>query len=188
MRVIVGISGATGTVYGVRLLSALRAAKVDTDLIITRPAERVMALETDYRLDGVRELARNWYHPEDIAAPIASGQTRWDGMVIAPCSIRSLAAIATCQTDGLLARAADVTLKQRRRLIALVRETPLHLGHLRLMVSLTEMGGVVMPPVPAFYQRPRSIDDLVDAVIGRVLDMLGVDHELAGDWAPPEIR
>ena len=183
MRVIVGITGATGTVYGVRLLSALKAAKVESHLIVSAPAERVMEVETDYHLDGVRELASHWYDADDIGAAIASGQTRWDCMVIAPCSMRTLSAVATCQADNLIARAADITLKERRRLILMTRETPLHLGHLRMMTSATEMGAIIMPPLPIFYSRPKSIDDLIDNTTGRVLDLLGVVHELTRPWS-----
>lgn len=183
MRVIVGITGATGTVYGVRLLSALKAAQVESHLIVSAPAERVMSIETDYHLDGVRELATRWYDADDIAAAIASGQTRWDGMVVAPCSMRTLSAVATCQADSLIARAADITLKERRRLILLTRESPLHLGHLRLMTAATEMGAIIMPPLPTFYSRPQSIDDLIDNTIGRVLDLLGVGHDLTRPWS-----
>ncbi|MFH1810185.1 MAG: UbiX family flavin prenyltransferase [Pseudomonadota bacterium] len=183
MRIVVAITGATGTIYGVRLLSALKAAHVETDLIVTEAATRVMHIETDYSLDGVRELATRWHDVEDVGAAIASGQTAWDAMVIAPCSIRTLSAVTTSNAEDLVVRAADITLKERRHLIALVRETPLHLGHLRLMTSLTEMGGIVMPPVPAFYSRPKSIDDLVDNTIGRVLDLLGVKNDLTRPWA-----
>lgn len=182
MRVIVGISGATGTVYGVRMLSALKAAQVDTDLIVSKPAERVMAIETDYRLEGVQELATRWYGHDDIGADIACGVTHWDAMVIAPCSMRTLSAVATCQSDTLLSRTADITLKERRRLILLTRETPLHLGHLRLMSQVTEMGAIVMPPMPIFYSRPKTIDDLVDNTVGRVLNLLDVSHELTRPW------
>ena len=184
MKIIVAITGATGTVYGVRLLSALKAAKAETHLIISRPAEKVMAIETEYSLDGVRELASRWYEPDDIAAPLASGGTRWHAMVVAPCSMRTLSAVATCRADTLIARAADITLKERRRLILLPRETPLHLGHLRHMVAATEMGAIVMPPLPTFYDKPKSIDDLIDNTVGRVLDLLEVHHDLTRPWQP----
>jgi len=182
VKIIVAITGATGTVYGVRLLSALKAAKAETHLIVSRPAEKVMAIETEYSLDGVRELASRWYDPDDIAAPIASGQTRWQAMVVAPCSMRTLSAIATSRADTLIARTADITLKERRRLILLPRETPLHLGHLRHMVAATEMGAIVMPPLPTFYDKPKSIDDLIDSTVGRVLNLLEVQHDLTRPW------
>jgi flavin prenyltransferase len=184
MKIIVAITGATGTVYGVRLLSALKAAKVETHLIVSRPAEKVMAMETEYSLEGVKELATRWYDPGDIAAPIASGQTRWNAMIVAPCSMRTLAAVATSCADTLIARAADITLKERRKLILLPRETPLHLGHLRHMVAATEMGAIIMPPLATFYDKPKSIDDLVDSTVGRVLNLLEVQHDLTRPWQP----
>ncbi|MBN2361216.1 MAG: UbiX family flavin prenyltransferase [Deltaproteobacteria bacterium] len=182
MKIIVAITGATGTVYGVRLLSALKAAKAESHLIVSRPAEKVMAMETEYSLDGVRELATRWYEPDDIAAPIASGQTYWQAMVVAPCSMRTLSAVAASRADTLISRAADITLKERRRLILMPRETPLHLGHLRQMAAVTEMGAIVMPPLPTFYDKPKSIDDLIDNTVGRVLDLLEVQHDLTRPW------
>jgi 4-hydroxy-3-polyprenylbenzoate decarboxylase len=149
---------------------------------VTKAAEKVMAIETDYSLDGVRDLATRWHSVEDIGAAIASGQTQWDSMIVAPCTVRTLSSVANSQADTLVARAADITLKERRRLILLLRETPLHLGHLRLMTSVTEMGGIIMPPLPIFYSRPKTIDDLIDNTVGRVLDLLDVSHELTRPW------
>lgn len=182
MRIIVAISGASGTIYGVRLLSALKAAQVETDLIVTAAAQRVMLTETDYSLPGVVELATRYHDNRNLGASIASGQTQWDAMIVAPCSIKSLSSICYSNADSLLARAADTTLKERRKLVTLVRETPLHLGHLRMMTALTEMGGVVMPPVPTFYTKPNSLDDIVDNTVGRVLNLLGVENDLTKPW------
>jgi flavin prenyltransferase len=174
-RLVVGISGASGVVYGVRLLTALRGQGVETHLVMTRAAEITLAHETDLKVAEVRALADVVHGSDDIAAPISSGSFRTLGMIVAPCSTRSLAEIATGQTTGLLARAADVVLKERRRLVLMVRETPLHLGHLRNMLAVTEMGAVVAPPVPAFYARPESLEAMVDHTIGRVLDLFELD-------------
>lgn len=182
MRVIVAITGASGTVYGVRLLSALKAAQVETDLVITQAAQRVLSTETDYSLKGVRELATRCHDDRHVGASIASGQTHWDAMVIAPCSVKTLSAVTYSIADNLVARAADTTLKERRKLVMLLRETPLHLGHLRMMTSLTEMGAIVMPPVPVFYTRPKTIDDIIDNSVGRVLNLIGVENDLTHPW------
>lgn len=182
MRVIVAISGASGSIYGVRLLSALKAAQVETDLIITASAHRVMRTETNYSIAGVEELASRCHDNRNLGASIASGQTYWDAMIIAPCSVKSLSSIVYSNADTLLARAADASLKERRKLVAMVRETPLHLGHLRMMTALTEMGGIVMPPVPTFYTKPKSLDDIVDNTVGRVLNLIAVENDLTKPW------
>jgi 4-hydroxy-3-polyprenylbenzoate decarboxylase len=181
-RVVVGISGATGVVYGVRLLEALRALEVETHLVVSGPGELTREYETDLSAAALRALATASYRPNDVGAAIASGSFRTLGMVVAPCSMRSLAEIASGATSNLLTRAADVTLKERRPLILLARETPLSLVHLRAMVAATEAGAVIAPPVPAFYTRPKTIDDLVDHTVGRLLDLLGLDNDLARRW------
>jgi flavin prenyltransferase len=184
-RIIVGISGASGIVYGVRMLDALRAAGLETHLVMTRSAQLTMGYETPLKPADVIARADVHYRIDNIGAAISSGSFATIGMVVAPCSIRSLSEIATGATSNLLTRAADVVLKERRRLVLLVRETPLHLGHLRSMTQVTEMGAVVMPPVPAFYSRPRTIDDIVDQTVGRALDLFGIDSELVRRWPLP---
>ena len=181
-RLIVGISGASGALYGVRLLEALAGGPVETHLVLSRSARLTLALETAWKPRDVEKLATASYKPEDIGAAIASGSFPTLGMVVAPCSTRSLAEIASGVTSTLLTRAADVVLKERRRLVLLARETPLHLGHLRNMVAVTEMGAIVMPPVPALYARPRSIGDMVDQTVGRALDLFGIDNALVRRW------
>ncbi|GGB23431.1 flavin prenyltransferase UbiX [Flexivirga endophytica] len=174
-RLIIGISGATGIAYGVQALRFARAAGIETHLVITAAAQQTRAYETDLSARDLRQLADVTYKPSDVGAAIASGSFRTDGMIVAPCSVRTLAAIAHGLGDNALTRSADVTLKERRRLVLLVRETPLTLTHLRAMTAITEMGGVVMPPVPAFYQRPRSVADLVRHTVARALDLFEVD-------------
>jgi 4-hydroxy-3-polyprenylbenzoate decarboxylase len=185
-RIIVGISGASGTIYGVRMLEALRAAGLETHLVMTRSAQVTMAYETTLKPADVIARADVHYRVDNIGAAISSGSFATIGMVVAPCSIRSLSEIATGVTSNLLTRAADVVLKERRRLVLLVRETPLHLGHLRTMTQATEMGAIVMPPVPAFYSRPQTIDDIVDQTVGRALDLFGIDTDLVRRWPLPE--
>lgn len=181
-RFIVGISGASGVVYGVRLLELLRRAKVESHLVMTRSAEVTLAHETDLKVAAVRAMADKAYAVDDIAAAISSGSFKTEGMVVAPCSVRSLSEIATGVTSNLLTRAADVTLKERRRLVLLVRETPLHTGHLRTMTQVSEMGAVVFPPVPAFYTRPKSVSDIVDQTLGRALDLFGIESGTVKRW------
>jgi 4-hydroxy-3-polyprenylbenzoate decarboxylase len=181
-RIVVGISGASGADYGVAALEALKRLGVETHLVMSRGARLTLASETSRKVADVEALAHRNYKPDDIAAPIASGSFRALGMLVAPCSIRSLSEIATGVTSTLLTRAADVTLKERRRLVLMVRETPLHLGHLRSMVAVTEMGAVVMPPVPAFYAKPASLDDIVAQTVGRALDLFGLDSGLVRRW------
>jgi 4-hydroxy-3-polyprenylbenzoate decarboxylase len=181
-RLIVGISGASGAVYGVRLLEALRRSTIETHLVMSHLAEVTLAYETDLKVADVHTLADVVYSMNDIGAAISSGSFRTEGMIVAPCSIRSLAEIAYGTTTGLLTRAADVVLKERRRLVLLVRETPLHTGHLRAMIAASENGAIVMPPVPAFYTRPKSVEDIVDHTVGRALDLFGVDNPLVRRW------
>ena len=182
-RVVVGITGATGTIYGIRLLEILkRYAEIETHLVISRPGKRTMAEETDYTVADVEALAAHHYDITDIGATIASGSFRTAGMIIAPCSIKTASAVAACHSDNLIARAADVTLKEGRPLIMLVRETPLHVGHLKMMLALAEMGAVVLPPMPAFYNRPKEIDDIVTHTVARVLDRLHLPQTLVGEW------
>ena len=170
-RLIVGISGASGVIYGVRLLQALAPMPVETHLVISPAAEKTLALETAFKLDEVRNLADVCYPASDIAAAPSSGSYKTLGMIIAPCSMRSLAEIASGSSTSLLTRAADVVLKERRRLVLMVRETPLHAVHLRNMLTVAELGGIIAPPVPAFYAMPESIEDLVRQTVGRVLDL-----------------
>lgn len=181
-RIIVGISGASGVIYGIRALQALHELDVETHLIASKAAEMTMGYETDYTPASIRALADYVYKPSDIGASIASGSFRNRGMLVAPCSVRSMSEIATGVTSGLIARAADVTLKERRRLVLMVRETPFHLGHLRTMTALTEMGAVIHPPLPAFYTNPATIDDLVNQSVGRALDMFGLDWTPTRRW------
>ncbi len=181
-RLIVGISGASGVVYGIRMLEALRALPVESHLVVTKAAEMTLAYETGLKAAQVRALADRSYPAGDIGAAIASGSFRTLGMVVAPCSVRSMSEIATGVTSGLLTRAADVTLKERRRLVLMLRETPLHSGHLRNLLALSEMGAIVAPPVPGFYARPETVDDIVDHTVGRVLDLFGLDSGKVARW------
>ncbi len=181
-RLVVGISGASGVAYGIRLLEALRELAVESHLVVTKAAEMTIALETDLKPKAVAAKADRVYAPGDIGAPIASGTFRTRGMIVAPCSVRSWSEIATGVTTGLLTRAADVTLKERRPLILIVRETPLHAGHLRTLAQLAEMGAIILPPLPAFYDEPHKISDFVDQVVGRALDLTGYDWPGQKRW------
>lgn len=182
-RLVVGLTGASGSIYGIRLLEVLRGnADVQTHLVISAAGKRTLVEETRYSVADVEALASHRYDVKDIGASIASGSFRTAGMVIAPCSIRTAAAIAACHSDTLVSRAADVTLKEGRPLILVVRETPLHLGHLRVLVALAEMGAVVMPPMPAFYNRPSGLDEIVDHTVARILDRLNLPQTLVQEW------
>lgn len=181
-RLIVGISGASGVVYGLRALQLLRNAGVETHLVMSKTAEVTFAHETSVKIAEVKAAAHTTYRVDDMAAAISSGGFRTAGMIVAPCSIRSMSEIATGVTSTLLTRAADVTLKERRRLVLMVRETPLHAGHLRTMAALAETGTIIAPPVPAFYARPRSIEDIVDQTVGRILDLFGIDVGIVHRW------
>ncbi|HEY0183344.1 MAG TPA: UbiX family flavin prenyltransferase [Rhodopila sp.] len=182
MPVVIGMTGASGVIYGMRLLEILRALGISTHLVMSRSAEITVAHETDVKVADIKALATHVHAPHDIAASIASGSFATRGMIIAPCSIRSMSEIATGVTTSLLTRAADVTLKERRRLVLMVRETPLHLGHLRTMVQLAEMGAIVAPPLPAFYARPASLTEMVDHTVGRVLDLFNIDSGTVRRW------
>jgi 4-hydroxy-3-polyprenylbenzoate decarboxylase len=179
---IVGISGATGVIYGVRILEVLAASGVETHLVITQSAVQNMLIETDYTPERLNLMASHAYDVNDVGAAIASGSFKVDGMVIIPCSIKSLSAVANSFDYNLLIRAADVTLKERRRLVLVVRETPLHEGHLDVMRRVTRMGGVIMPPVPAFYHMPTTIDELINQTVGKVLDLFSIDAHLFKRW------
>ncbi len=184
MKIVIGINGATGVIYGIRMLQVLSSIKdMETHLIISPAGAKTIELETAFKADEIKALAHHCYAIDDIGACLASGSFKHDGMIIAPCSMKTLSALAHSYADNLLTRAADVTLKERRRLLLLVRETPLHLGHLRNMVSITELGGVVMPPIPAFYHNPRTIQDLVDHTVGKALDLFGIEHNLYQRWS-----
>jgi 4-hydroxy-3-polyprenylbenzoate decarboxylase len=181
-RLIVGISGASGIVYGVRLLEILKQTPIETHLVMSKSAELTLGHEMDIKLKDVHNLADQVYPVKNVGAAIASGSFPTMGMVIAPCSIRSMSEIASGITSSLLSRAADVVLKERRKLVLMVRETPLHSGHLRSMLSLSEMGAIIAPPLPAFYTNPQSIDELVDHTVGRVLDLFDIDTEYVKRW------
>lgn len=181
-RLVVGISGATGVVYGMRVLELARKAGVETHLVVTPAGQQTRAYETDLSVRDLAAMADVCHRPADVGAAIASGSFRTAGMIVAPCSARTLSAIAHANGDNLLTRAADVTLKERRRLVLLVRETPLTLGHLRAMTAVTESGAIVMPPVPAFYLRPDTVEDLVDHTVGRALDLFGIDVPDVPRW------
>lgn len=186
MRIIVAVTGASGSIYGVRTLEKLKQrGDVETHLVMSRSGERTLHIETARLAKDLRSLADFSYPFEDIGCRLASGSYPVDGMVVAPCSIHTMAAIANGISDNLVVRAADVTLKERRRLVLMVRETPFHLGHLRAMVALTEMGAVIAPPIPAFYHQPETILDLVDHSVDRVLDLLGCPAVDAKRWDVP---
>ena len=179
---IVGISGASGAIYGVRLLEALRAKNIPTHLIVSKSAALTLKEEVGVSVDQVRALAEATYQNTDIGAAISSGSFRTRGMVIVPCSIRTLSDIAYGTTDSLLSRAADVTLKERRRLVLVVREAPLHAGHLRSMLAATENGAIIVPPVPAFYHQPKTVDDIINQTVGRCLDLFDIEAGLVKRW------
>jgi 4-hydroxy-3-polyprenylbenzoate decarboxylase len=182
-RLIIGLTGASGVIHGIRLLEILKASReIETHLIVTPAGERTIVEETDLKPGAVKALASVVHAPSDIGAAIASGSFRTDGMIVMPCSIHTLSAIAYGQTDNLLTRAADVTLKERRKLVLVVRETPLHRGHLKSMLEACENGAIILPPIPAFYGRPATIDDLVNHTVGRVLDHFEIEHSLVRRW------
>ena len=181
-RLIVGITGASGAIYGVRLLRLLQGSDIETHLVMSRSAKITLTQEMDIGIAEVTALASVVHHVDNIGASIASGSFRTVGMVIAPCSMRSLAEIASGATSSLVTRAADVVLKERRRLVLIVREAPLHLGHLRAMTAATEIGAIVYPPVPAFYARPTSLEQMVDHTLGRVLDLFEIDNTAVSRW------
>ncbi|MDF1758135.1 MAG: UbiX family flavin prenyltransferase [Legionellaceae bacterium] len=181
-RIIIGISGSSGIIYGVRLLEELKKIEIETHLVVTKAGELTRSYETDISSKQLKSLASVCYPSTDITAPIASGSYKTMGMIVAPCSMKTLGEIANSTSSNLLTRAADVVLKERRRLVLMPRETPLHLGHLKNMVSVTEMGGIICPPMPAFYQNPTSIQELVNDSVGRVLDLFDIDSGLVKRW------
>ncbi len=181
-RLIIGISGASGVIHGVRLLELLRPLDIEAHLVMSKTAELTLAYETDYKPAAVRALADAAYAPGDLGAAPASGSFTTLGMIVAPCSIRSMSEIATGVTTSLLTRAADVMLKERRRLVLMVRESPLHAGHLRSMAALAALGAIIAPPVPAFYSMPRSVDDIIDHTVGRALDLFDIDAGVVRRW------
>ncbi len=182
-RFIVGISGATGAIYGIRLLQVLKSApEVETHLVMSKAAERTITFETDLTLREVQAMADVSYNISDIGAAISSGSFQVEGMIVAPCSMKTLSAVATSMSTDLLSRSADVTLKEGRRLILHVREAPLHLGHLKLMVQAAEIGATIVPPVPAFYNFPKTLDDIINHTVGRVLDLFHLDVEIVKRW------
>lgn len=188
VKIVVGMSGASGSIYGVRLLEVLQQAGVETHLVMSDAAKRTIVYETDRTIQDVKKLATHVHELSDIGACISSGSFRHDGMVIAPCSIKTLSALANSFNANLLIRAADVTLKERRKLVLMVRETPLHLGHLRLMTQVTETGAVILPPMPAFYHRPQTLDDIINQSVNKALDQFNVDVTLFKRWTGNEER
>jgi 4-hydroxy-3-polyprenylbenzoate decarboxylase len=185
-RIVVGLSGATGAVYGIRLLEVLRDAGVETHLVLTNPGRRNIELETDRTVEEVLALATRVHDIDNIAAPIASGSFLTDGMAVCPCSMKTLSGIVHSYNENLLNRAADVVLKERRRLVLVPRETPLHRGHLDLLSRAAELGAMILPPMVAFYHRPKTIEEIIDQTVGKVLDALGVEHALFKRWEGAE--
>ncbi len=181
-RLIIGISGASGIIYGIRLLERLRESDVESHLVMSKAAAVTAALEVEERVSEINELASVVHKIDDIGASIASGSFKTDGMLVVPCSVKTMSEINTGVTSSLLTRAADVTLKEKRRLVLMVRETPLHLGHLRSMVSLTEMGAIISPPVPAFYNQPATIEEMIEQTIGRMLDLVDIELPSLKRW------
>jgi flavin prenyltransferase len=183
VRLIIGISGSSGVIYGIRLLEVLHASpEVETHLVMSNTAKLNVEVETDWTIREVGHLADHVHDARDLAAVISSGSFKTEGMVIAPCSMKTLSAVANSYSDNLLSRAADVVLKERRRLVLLVRETPLHTGHCRLLFEASTMGAIVMPPVPAFYSSPKTIDDIINHTVGRILDLFDIDNSLVKRW------
>ena len=187
-RLVVGITGASGVIYGIRLLEVLqRQSDIETHLVMTKPAERTIAEETSYRVADIKAMATVVHSITDIGASIASGSFRAMGMVVIPCSIHTVSAIAYCLSENLVTRAADVTLKEGRRLVLVVRETPLHTGHLKSMLAAAEAGAVILPPVPAFYNLPKTLEQVIDHTIGRVLDRFDIAHDLSPRWGETRV-
>jgi len=188
MRLVVGMSGASGAIYGVRILEVLNRLGIETHLVMSDSAKRTLVYETDHTIDEVKKLATRVHDLNDVGACISSGSFKHDGMVIAPCSIKTLSALAHSFNTNLLIRVSDVTLKERRKLVLMLRETPLHLGHLRLMVQVTESGAVLVPPLPAFYHRPQTLDDIINQSVNKALDQFGVEVDLFKRWTGNEER
>ena len=181
-RIVVGIAGASGVIYGVRLLHLLKETDYETHLIISKSGELNIEIETDYEPDQVKAMADHVYDHRDVAASLSSGSFLTGGMVVVPCTIKTLSGIANSYNENLLVRAADVTLKEKRKLVLVVRETPLHKGHLRLMTMAADLGAHILPPVPSFYHMPKTIDDIIDQTIGKIFDYLGIEHTLFKRW------
>ncbi|WP_339047332.1 UbiX family flavin prenyltransferase [Candidatus Mesenet endosymbiont of Phosphuga atrata] len=181
-RIVIGISGASGIIYGIRFLEVLKETDYETHLVVSNSAKLTLAHETPLRFEDLTSLASKTYSIDEVGAKIASGSFKTIGMVIAPCSVNTMSEIASCITSNLLSRAADVAIKEKRKLVLMIRESPLHLGHLRNMVSLTEMGAIIAPPVPAFYTIPKSIDDIVNHSVGKILDLFDIKHSLCNEW------
>ena len=182
-RLLVGISGASGAIYGIRLLELLKDSDIETHLVVSRAARMTLSYETDVAVEYLEQLATVTYPEQDVGAACSSGSFRTLGMIVAPCSIKTMSEIASGVTSNLVSRAADVCLKERRRLVLMLRETPLHLGHIRSMAAATEAGAIVYPPVPAFYARPKSIDEMIDHTLGRVLDLFDIDLGTVRRWS-----
>lgn len=187
-RLVVGMSGATGAIYGIRLLEVLAKSDIETHLVISNAAEKTIGLETSWAVEKVKELAHTCYDIRDIGANIASGSFLNEGMVVIPCAIKTLSGIAHSYNDNLLTRAADVTIKEKRKLVIVARETPFHKGHLKLMLEAADLGATILPPVPAFYCLPKTIDDLVNHLVGKVLDMFRIENNLFHRWGGSEIQ
>jgi len=181
-RIVVGISGASGVIYGIRILTLLKDSDYETHLIISEAGKTNIAIETDYTLEEVAAMASCTYANPDVAAAVASGSFLTEGMIVAPCTIKSLSGIANSFTDNLLLRAADVTVKEKRKLVLVVRETPLHKGHLRLMTMAADMGAHILPPVPSFYHHPKTIEDIIDQTVGKIFDYFDIEHSLFKRW------
>lgn len=181
-RIVIGISGASGVIYGIKTLSLLREKDFETHLIISESGRQNIEIETSYKADEVAGMANYTYDNKDVGAALASGSYLTEGMLVVPCTIKTLSGIANSYTDNLLVRAADVTLKEKRRLVLVVRETPLHVGHLRLMTRAANMGAHILPPIPSFYHQPETIDDIINQTIGKIFDYLGIEHNLYKRW------
>ena len=181
-RIVVGISGASGVIYGVRILALLSEKAFETHLVISESGKKNIEIETDYSINQVEAMADYVYDSRDVAATLASGSFLTDGMVVAPCTIKTLSGIANSYTNNLLVRAADVTLKEKRKLVLVVRETPLHKGHLRLMTMAADMGAHILPPIPSFYHAPKTIDDIINQTIGKIFDFFHIEHDLFKRW------
>jgi 4-hydroxy-3-polyprenylbenzoate decarboxylase len=181
-RIVIGISGASGVIYGMKMLSLLKEKEFETHLIMSEAGKRNLEIETGYKAEEVAAMATYVYDNSDVGASLASGSFLTDGMVVIPCTIKTLSGIANSYTENLLVRSADVTLKEKRKLVLVVRETPLHKGHLRLMTVAADMGAHILPPVPSFYHKPKTIDDIINQTIGKVFDYLGIEHDLFRRW------
>jgi flavin prenyltransferase len=182
-RIVIGITGASGVIYGIRMLELLRDTDIETHLVVSEAGKKTIEIETAFKPGEVAALATHCHDNQDMAAVLSSGSFLTDGMVVMPCSIKTLSGIANSYTANLLIRAADVTLKEKRKLVLVVRETPLHLGHLKLMAAAAECGAHILPPIPSFYHQPRTIDDIIHQTIGKVFDFLGIGHDLFRRWS-----